>query len=273
MVPWNPTVWLVSDRSDWVERIRAVVLGRFPSVAIVVCDWASVSRAPRGLPRLICWDLARSGSGCADVMSVYAELFYNYVSLVSISVPPDTREPVVSELIGLGYGRVVLGGEGASDAAAVFISEATGSALYLLPGVMRALDSGSRAVARAYALILADPSAVATVEGWGRLLGCRARRGIADLHMEAGIAVRPRTMLAYLRLLAAVDWACQRGGRHTAAEIARRFGYSSHKVPGRHAISVTGRSLGELLELGPEGMLALIPEIGLERRPAPQSDH
>jgi hypothetical protein len=82
MHSWKPTVWLVSDRGDWVERVRAVVLGRFPASAFVLHDWAGVSRAPRALPRLICWDVARWGRPYADVMRGYADRFYDYVWLV-----------------------------------------------------------------------------------------------------------------------------------------------------------------------------------------------
>lgn len=255
----SPTIWLVSDRADWVERVRALVRGRAMFGSFVLRDWAALTRPPPGLPRLICWDVARWSGHESDVMSGYAERFYNYASVVWVSVPHDACPAVLSELVRLGYGRIVAGAREPLDPATVLVGEVLESALWLVPGVMGALGVSSSAVATAYALVLADPAAVGTVETWNRLLGYDNRRAIGTLQEEAGVGAAAWAMLAYLRLLAVVDWASRRPGMPTGAEIARRFGYSSGKVLARHAERATGRSFGELLAMGPERMLALAP--------------
>jgi hypothetical protein len=198
-----------------------------------------------------------------------AERFYDCTSVVWVSVPDDTCGEVLPHLVRLGYGRIVAGATEPLDPAGVLVTEVLDLAVWLVPGVMSALRASSDAMATAYALVLANPEVVGTVQTWNRVLGHCNRRAIGRLQREAGVCVSAWTMLAYLRLLAGVDSASRRTDTPTAAEIARRFGYSSGTVLARHAERTTGRAFRELLEMGPERMLALVPgtEAGGQKAP------
>jgi AraC-like DNA-binding protein len=264
------SVLLVPETPGWtakaIGRLRTLPLALTPRPG----TWSEIAAVHPPLARVICLELRTFDAVKRRALARLAESFA-LESVVLWDNSVGATESVADRVGVLGRRDPVIV-RGADWGVWCETVEALARALgTLLPLVMLALGVTDPRVAEACRRILQQPDGATTVTGWARVLGYRSRHTLGARLRPMGIPALP--LLQWLRLLAAVDWAEASSDLPTRQAVAARFGYASGDSFGRHVKKVTGRTVVELIEAGPDEVLGMVRQRLRVVRRLPDSPH